>query len=261
MAINPQEMLRRLAMMNQGQVQQPQANITLPTPPAQDWQQHMATLSALRERNPAASPVPVGTPTLSKLQMEEETRRADRQFEADERYRAQQLALQRLRAAASGGAGGGGLPADDPTQYREIQSELKQLVDYYANLIEPAAEGRIQRPSTPGFTPSLDKLREISAQPQPPKPKYTQEQAIEEAVKTLLAQNPKLGLTTKQISETIDWIYGVYGLPREKKETKPDMTLQQILNAYGDGIGPLTAEQAQAMIDKWYPESGINLLK
>ena len=170
----------------------------------QGWQQNLAQISALRAQNPAASPVPVGTPTMGKIGHEEGVRQYDvgheegvrqydesmafnrEQFAADERYRAAQLALARMKEGS-----GYKLPAQDPVIYSNIQQRLQDRVEMYKQGVLSNFPDR---------------------QLQPNMKKNIEKRAVDMATRDFLQDAPALGATAKQQKETLDWLYRIYGI-------------------------------------------------
>lgn len=81
--------------------------------------------------------------------------------------------------------------------------------------------------------------------------------AARQAEAQLVQNAASYGMTSKQLDETIGLLYRVAGVDREKTTEKPSMTLSQILSAYKGET--LKLQPAQALIDKWYPDSGVSL--
>ena len=150
-------------------------------------------------------------------------------FQAQDAYEDRKLKLQlaqqqlQLDYARLNKAGSGGtLPAQNRTTYSEIQQEIASRVKYYMQ---------------------SDKI--------------TPWGAARQTEAELVANAPAYGMTAKQLKETTDLIYQVAGVPREQPKEKPPMTLKEILSAVKND--ELVSTQAQAMIDKWYPKSGVKV--
>ena len=203
----------------------------------QGWQQNLAQISALRAQNPAASPVPVGTPTMGKIGHEEGVRQYDEsmafnreQFAADERYRAAQLALARMK-----GGSGYKLPAQDPVIYSNIQQRLQDRVEMYKQGVLSNFPDR---------------------QLQPNMKKNIEKRAVDMATRDFLQDAPALGATAKQQKETLDWLYRIYGI--QDKDTDYAARLKQLdaeakiqAGAYGpdyDSDAIFTPEQMQRIL-------------
>ena len=214
---SPEEMARRLAMLQRGQ----QLNMApLPAQQQPTWQQHSAQLSALRAQRPVGPPVPAGTPTMSGITHDEGVRQYDvgheegvrqydksmafnrEQFAADERYRAAQLALARMK----GGSGGYKLPAQDPVIYSNIQQRLRDRVEMYKQSVLSDFPDRQIRP---GMKKNIGK------------------RAADMAMRDFLQDAPALGVTAKQQKETLDWLYRIYGI-QDKSATDYAARLKQL---------------------------------
>ena len=171
----------------------------------ESWQQNLGQIAAMRAQNPAQSPVPVGTPTMRRVEHDEGTRRWDKQFEADEKYRAQQLALAKLSGQG------------EPDKLQAAYSGVPAMVD---ELMKSGAPGGsvydMSQDDAPLVQSTALKLRHGTAP-------LSAEEAAKEAVRRITLGFGAEGISYKDYKDLVDLAYRAAQISPPKEESVKSM--------------------------------------